>query len=457
MKKINVLDIIRLCSGKVIAGDCELELINFCTDTRKICPGDIYVGICGENLDGNDFYQEAIDKGASCLILSKLPEKEISGITVVLVEDTLKCLQELARYKRSLYDIPVIAVTGSVGKTSTKDIISSVVSKKYQTHKTVGNYNNHLGVPLTILSMKEDTEALVVEMGMNHLGEISVLSNIAKPTISVITNVGTAHIGILGSRENIRRAKLEILDGMIGKQLILNHDDDMLVQVEEELLKKYDLKTVSIGGDGTYQAIHLVEDTFSSKFDIQNETSDIEVNVGGKAYIYNSLVAYAVGKCLGISDDAIKEGIFEFKLSSHRLEKKVTSKGSVLIDDTYNANFDSMKSSIELLGKVKDKRRIAILGDMLELGDYTNEFHTNLGDVLVENNIDVLITIGEYSRLIGKRAIELGMNSDNIYSFAKESDSYSFLGEFLSDGDIVLLKGSHGIHLVGIVEKLMEM
>ena len=456
MHSIYVKDIVRLCAGEVICGDKELVLHNFCLDTRKICSGDVYVGICGEKLDGNDFYQEAIDKGASCLILSKLPKEEVVGPTVVLVEDTLKCLQELAGYKRSLYDIPVIAVTGSVGKTSTKDIISSVVSKKYQTHKTSGNYNNHLGVPLTILSMKENDQALVVEMGMNHLGEISVLSQIAKPTISVITNIGTAHIGILGSRENIRQAKLEILDGMMGKQLILNHDDDMLVQVEEELSKRYDLKTVSIGGNGVYQAVHLVEDTFSSRFDIQDEISNVEVNVGGKAYVYNSLVAYAVGKCLGIEEKLIKEGISEFKLSSHRLEKKVMKRGTVLIDDTYNANYDSMKSSLELLGKVKGKRRIAILGDMLELGDYTEEFHRKLGDVLIENHIDVLVTIGEYSQLIGKRAIELGMSQDNIYSFEHESDSYLFLEEYLNDQDIVLLKGSHGIHLVGIVEKLME-
>ena len=453
---IYVKDIVRLCRGRVLYGDEELELSNFCIDTRKLVKGDVYVGIKGENSDGSDYYKNAYDKGATCLILNREPEEVLDNVTVIVVDDTLKCLQEVAKYKRSLYDIPVIAVTGSVGKTSTKDIIYSVVSKKYKTHKTMGNYNNHLGVPLTILSMPSEVEALVVEMGMNHFGELSVLSHIAMPNISVITNIGTAHIGNLGSREGIRDAKLEILDGMIGNELIINGDDDMLLSVLDELSEKYDVKRVSINNESTYKAINMVSDVFSSKFDIEGYSSDIQVNVGGKAYIYNSLVAYAVGKCLDIRDEDIKEGIREFKLSSSRLEKKVTKNGVILIDDTYNANYDSMKSSIELLGKVRDKRKVAIIGDMLELGEYTEEHHTKLGDVVVDNNIDILITIGEYSELIKDRAISLGMDKSNIYSFDKESDSYLFLSEFLTNNDIVLLKASHGLHLIGIVDYLMD-
>lgn len=456
MHDIYVNDVVRLCQGKVLYGDEKLKLSTFCTDTRTLNEGDVYVGICGERVDGNDFYKEAFEKGASCLILSKEPTEKLDGVTVILVTDTLVCLQELAKYKRSLYDILVIAITGSVGKTSTKDIIYSVVSKKYKTHKTSGNYNNHLGVPLTILGMQDDTEALVIEMGMNHFREIALLSNIAKPTIAVITNIGTAHIGNLGSREGIRDAKLEILEGMIGNHLVINYDDDMLSGVYDELKDKYDVRTVSIDAKSTYQAIRLDNQVFSSKFAIDGYVDDVIVNVGGRAYVYNSLVAYAVGKCLDIDDDDIKRGIFEFKLSSNRLEKKVTKDGIVLIDDTYNANFDSMKSSVELLGKVDGKRKVAILGDMLELGDYTNDFHTGLGDVVVDNQIDVLITIGEHSKLIGKRASELGMNVNNIYSFEKENDSYSFLDKYLDCNDIILLKGSHGIHLIGIVNHLMK-
>lgn len=456
MHSIYVKDVVRVCHAKLLCGYVDLELTQFCIDSRKATNGDVYVGICGETVDGNDFYKEAIRKGATCLILSKEPQnKELGNVTILLVDDTLRCLQELAHYKRSLYDIPVIAITGSVGKTSTKDIVYSVVSQEYHTHKTIGNYNNHLGVPLTILGLR-DHEAMVVEMGMNHLGEISLLSHIVEPTIAIITNVGTAHIGNLGSRENIRKAKLEILDGMIGNQLILNHDDDMLVQVEEELKSKYQLRTVSILEKSDYRAVFLEEDVFSSTFDILGHTDHVVVNVGGRAYVYNSLVAYAVGNLLNISDEKIKEGIFKFKLTGSRLEKKITKKGIVLIDDTYNANYDSMKASIELLGRVRDKRKIAILGDMLELGEYTEELHTKLGDVVVANEIDRLITIGKYSKLIAKRTLELGMKQEYIVSFENEQDSYSFLDEFLDQKDIVLLKGSHGIHLIGIVDYLMK-
>ena len=456
MHSIYVYDIVNLCNGKVLYGDKDLELSTFCTDTRNIKQGNVYVGICGERLDGNDFYEEAIKKGASCLILNKEPVEKFDDITIVLVEDTLKCLQELASYKRSLYDIPVIAVTGSVGKTSTKDIIYSVVSKKYNTHRTIGNYNNHLGVPLTILGLQDDAQALVIEMGMNHFGEISLLSKIAKPTIAVITNIGTAHIGNLGSREGILKAKLEILEGMVGNQVVFNMDDDMLSSVVNDLEDKYEISTVSIFEKSTYQAVNVEEDVFESCFDILGKEGTIQVQVGGKSYIYNALVAYAIGNLLDISIDDIQKGILEFKLSSSRLEKKVTSKGTVIIDDTYNANYDSMKSSIELLGRVKDKRKIVILGDMLELGEYSREFHRNIGDVVMSNSIDILITVGEYSKEIEKRVLELGMGSNCIYHFDKESDSYSFLEKFIDKNDIVLLKGSHGIHLIGIVDKLME-
>ena len=455
MKELYVKDIINLCNGKLLNGDLELKLGDFCNDTRKLKNGEVYVGIRGEVFDGNDFYSDAIERGASVCILDNVKaDYDYKDTTVVLVDDTIKCIQQLASYKRDLYDIPVIAVTGSVGKTSTKDIIASVVEQKYKTCKTIGNYNNHIGVPLTILSLREH-EALVVEMGMNHLGEISVLSKIAKPTISVITNVGTAHIGNLGSRENILKAKLEILDGMIANDVVINYDNDMLYSAYSNLKDKYNIRTVSINQSSMYEAINIEEDVFSSKFDILDIDNNIKVNVGGEAFIYNSLVAYAVGDILGIDEKLIKKGIAEFKLSSGRLEKKINSKGVTIIDDTYNANFDSMSASIELLGKVKDKRKILILGDMLELGEYSEELHTKIGNVVFENNIDKLITIGDESVNIEKRAIELGFNKKDCYHFSKEDECYDLVCNMLDSNDIVLLKGSHGIHLDRVVDKIM--
>ena len=232
MKKILVKDILEVTKGKLIIGNENLECENFSKDTRNINEGDIYLAIKGANFDGNIFWKEALEKGASAVIVqdidfNKEDLEEFRGKTIIKVYDTLNALYSIASFKRSLYNIPIIAVTGSVGKTSTKDIIASVMSKKYKTLKTEGNNNNNLGLPFTILKL-QDHEAAVLEMGMNHLGEIELLSKIAKPTISVITNVGTSHICNLGSRQNILKAKLEILAGMKNKKLIINNDNDLI-------------------------------------------------------------------------------------------------------------------------------------------------------------------------------------------------------------------------------------
>ena len=260
---IYIKDIINICNGKLVCGNIDLECTHFSTDTRKINKGDIYVGIKGDTFNGNVFYKDAIDKGASICILDDDTEVDNTYIndntTIILVEDTIDCLQKLAKYKRSLYNIPVVAVTGSVGKTSVKDIIYAVVSSKYNVLCTKGNLNNHIGVPLTILELNDSHEALIVEMGMNHFGELHNLSLIANPTLGVITNIGTAHIGNLGSRENILKAKLEILDGMNNGTLIINNDNDMLRTV------KYDnLITIGIDNDSDYVAHDIQENVFSN-------------------------------------------------------------------------------------------------------------------------------------------------------------------------------------------------
>ena len=306
MHNLYVKDILDKCNGKLITGNKDLILTNFSKDTRIINKGDTYIAIKGEVFDGNKFIEEAFSKGASCCIVEHLNNVDINKYkdkTIVQVKDSIKCLQTLAKYKRSLYNIPVIAITGSVGKTSTKDLVYEVVNKKYKTLKPVGNLNNHIGLPLTILGLK-DHEALVVEMGMNHLKEISLLTNIAKPTIAIITNIGTAHIGNLGSRENILKAKLEITESLKpNSPLIINNDDDMLNKEGPNLNKKYNLITVGIDNKSTYNATNIEDNIFSSTFYINNDK--ININVGSKAFIYNSLVAYAIGKILKIDSKDI--------------------------------------------------------------------------------------------------------------------------------------------------------
>ena len=457
MHNLYVKDILDKCNGKLITGNKDLILTNFSKDTRIINKGDTYIAIKGEVFDGNKFIEEAFSKGASCCIVEQLNNVDINKYkdkTIVQVKDSIKCLQTLAKYKRSLYNIPVIAITGSVGKTSTKDLVYEVVNKKYKTLKPVGNLNNHIGLPLTILGLK-DHEALVVEMGMNHLKEISLLTNIAKPTIAIITNIGTAHIGNLGSRENILKAKLEITESLKpNSPLIINNDDDMLNKEGPNLNKKYNLITVGIDNKSTYNATNIEDNIFSSTFYINNDK--ININVGSKAFIYNSLVAYAVGKILKIDSKDIIDAIAKFKLSPHRLEKKVSKTGITIIDDTYNANQDSMINSLSILSKVKNKRRVAILADILELGNYTKEIHENIGKKIFPNTLDILITVGENAKLIAKEAQKNNFKNTNIYNFKDYKDCLENVQTLLSKNDIVLLKGSHGMNLIKVVEELLK-
>lgn len=443
---IYVNDIINICNGELIYGDSNLECRHFCNDTRKINDGDIYVGIKGDTFNGNIFYKEAFDKGASVCILDNDTEidEKYKDKTIVLVDDTIIALQKLAKYKRSLYNIPVVAITGSVGKTSVKDIIYSVVNSKYRTLCTKGNLNNHIGVPLTILELNDSHEALILEMGMNHFGELHNLSNIANPTISVITNIGTAHIGNLGSRENILKAKLEILDGVNNDWLVINNDDDMLRTV------KYDnLITVGIDNKSDYMAKEITEKVFSSSFCVNGEFVDLPI--GSRAFIYNSLFAFAVGVKLGLTLDEISDALREFKLTPHRLELIKTGKIDI-IDDTYNASLDSVKNALQLLSKV-DSRKVFIFGDILELDNYGEDIHRRIGNIVVDNNIDVLITVGSLSKYTYDVAKDLGIE---CYYFENNDKLTQNIKGILNDDDMVLVKGSNNMRLVDVVTYLKD-
>jgi len=449
---MKVKDILKITNGKLICGDENIEINDFSKDTREIKDGDTYIAIKGERFDGNDFCQNAVDSGAKVCIVSK-DIGAINGVAIIKVEDTLKALQDIASYKRMQYDIPVVAVTGSVGKTSTKDLIASVVSEGYKTLKTKGNYNNEIGLPLTVLSLK-DEEAMVVEMGMNHFGEIRKLTNIAKPTVAVITNIGTAHIGNLGSRENILKAKLEILEGLQGNTVIINNDNDLLHKWALENKDKYNIITYGITNESDYMAknIKSYEDksefTVTSKTDINNK--NICVPVGGEHFILNSLCAIAVGEYLKVPTEKIIRGIAKLELTKKRMEILKSKSGATVINDTYNANYDSMKAAIAYLKAIENKRKIAILGDMLELGDYSKELHEKVG-VEVDSKIDILITIGKEAKYIAEKSkAKQIIQCDNI------QEAIEKIKEIETKDDAILLKASNGMKLFEIASALCE-
>ena len=457
--ELTIKDVLNACDGKLIWGEETMFCETFSHDTRTIQAGDVYIGIKGENFDGNKFYEQALEKGAKVCILQDVffaeeIKEKYADRAIILVEDTIKALQQIATYKRSLYDIPVIAITGSVGKTSTKDMVASVVGTSYRVLKTQGNLNNHIGVPMTILGLK-DQEALVVEMGMNHLGEISVLSKIAMPTIAIITNVGTAHIGNLGSRENILKAKLEILEGLSSRGvLIVNNDNDLLHHWKESQ-KGRNIVTYGEENLSDWMACDVVLQQQESKFTLveNGEKMKITVPVPGNHFVYNALCAIAVGKILRIPMEKIKEGIEHFELSQNRME--ILQKGDVtIVNDSYNANFDSMKAAIESIAKMKGKRKIAVLGDMLELGDFSEVLHYQVGMEVAKNKIDILVTVGNEAQNIVRGALEEGVLPSQVHLFENNLQAISYLKKELKKQDVVLIKASNGMKFIEIVDSL---
>jgi len=461
-KEITANDVVELCNGELICGNPDAVLEDFCTDTRKLNAGDVYVGIKGENIDGNQFYPEALQKGAQVCILqgTTVSEKIVHQYinrTIIIVEDTVKALQKLASYKRNMYDIPVVAVTGSSGKTSTKDIIASVLSKEYNVLKTEGNFNSQLGLALTVLRLKNHT-AMVVEMGMNHLGEISILSEIARPSVVVITNVGTAHIGLLGSRANILKAKLEILDGLQSDgKVIINNDNDLLHEWYLDSGSRYDVVTFGMESVSNIMAYNAVikENGSTYNIDIEGEKHTVNIGIGGNHFILNSLCAIAVGKVFNVNMASVLEGIANFELTKRRMQIEKKSDNITIINDCYNANYDSMKAAIQYLGSMQSGEKVAVLGDMLELGMFSEELHRKVGEEVVKNNIDVLITVGKEAKYIADESRKLGMST--IYEFSNNEDAKEKIREIMIKGKInILLKASNGMKFQEIFESIMK-
>ncbi len=455
---MKVEDIIKATNGKLLIGNLQEDCENFCTDTRKIQDGDIYVGLKGEKFNGNEYYKEALDKGAKVVIISgiKVAQEDLEQYknkTIIEVNDSLEAFGDIAAYKRELYDIPVVQITGSVGKTSTRDIIANVVRTQYKTLQTEGNQNNAVGLPTTLLKLK-DHEAVVVESGMNHFGEIRYLGKIAKPTVAVITNIGTAHIGFLGSRENILKAKLEILENLKPDgYVVINNDNDMLNKwaKEDTKYKKY---TFGIDEKSDVMAYNIrVNENYSTyNVKINNKEYTVKVPVSGKHFVYNSLCAIAVGNLLNIAPENIIKGIETFTLTKNRMEIDKIKDGVTVINDAYNASYDSMKAAIEYLQSIPGSRKIAVLGDMFELGEFSEEIHRKVGIEVFTHKIDMLVTVGEASKYIAEEVEYLGMPKDNVASFDTTEEATNYLNKILKQDDVVLLKAANGMHFSKIFD-----
>lgn len=443
---MKVYEIVEATQGILVSGNKDDEINFFSQDSRQMTNGGMYIPLKGERFDGHNFIESAFQTGAQAIISEK--DVNYEDKIVIKVKDTYQALKDMASYLRSHRPVKVVGITGSVGKTSTRDMVYSVVKQKYKTLKTEGNYNNEIGLPLTILRY-HDEEVLVLEMGMNHLQEMSRLSMIARPDIACITNVGTAHIGELGSRENILKAKLEITDGMKeGSTLIINQDNDMLQTVE---LPHLNVVRVGKSKEASIQASHIVLEETKSSFEVeyQGKKEIIEVPVQGEHNISNALIAIAVGIELNISLEDIKKGIQEFKLTKNRMDI-LEKNHKTVIDGTYNASVDSMKSSIDVLANYK-KRKVAILADMLELGDYSQQLHEEVGSYVASKGIDILVCVGKEAKYIYQKARE---SMKDVYYFESNQEVIARLDELLKEDDVILVKGSHSMNLKEVVEKI---
>lgn len=423
-------------------------------DSRQVEEGYIFIAIRGERVDGHSFINQVFDKGALAVICEEKPE----GIDkpYILVKSSTEALKSMAAYYRRNLDVKLIGITGSVGKTSTKEFIASVLSEKYNVLKTEGNFNNEIGLPLTILKIREEHEVAVIEMGISHFGDMKPLGEIAEPDICVITNIGYCHLEYLVDRDGVLKEKTDMFNyAKKDAEYVLNGDDDKLATISEVRGKE----PIFISLEDDNKPIYVKSISKSGiegsicQVAVYDNVVELNIPLPGKHMISNALVACAVGELCGVTIEQMKQGIAKLKPVGGRVNI-IKSDNYTIIDDCYNANPVSMKASIDVL-KYADTRKVAILGDMFELGADEENLHKGIGEYIANTDIDVLITVGKLSSKIDIGAKENGYKGENIH-FDTLDECIDNIQYKLKDNDTILVKASHGMHLEKIINSLTK-
>ncbi len=461
MIKQNIITIARACNG-VIINKGEIDIVSkISIDTRTIENDSLFIPLVGENFDGHTFIDDAIKKGATTVLVEEGKLGNITnayGINIIRVKNTLEALKQIAYYYKNLFDIPFIGVTGSVGKTTTKDLIAGVLSGKHNVHKNIGNFNNEIGLPLTLFNLETHHDISVLEMGMSSYGEILDLVNIVDPNVAVITNIGLSHIEYFDSKENIMKAKLEITANL-GKEdyLLVNGDDEYLKDIIREN-RAYNIIFYGLSSNNDFYPINVIdlgEEGSSIMININNKPRQFKIKQLGLHNVYNGLVAIWIGIKYGLSSEEIQNGLNSFEPSKMRLE--IINKNNIkIINDSYNASPDSMKAAIDVLANIECNRKIAVLGNMYEMGSFAEEGHRSVGEHIANKKIDLLIAVGEKAEWIALEAKKKGLKEENIFIVLTNEDAINTLEQNIQHNDAILIKGSRSMVMEEIASFLQE-
>ncbi|PDZ15594.1 UDP-N-acetylmuramoyl-tripeptide--D-alanyl-D-alanine ligase [Bacillus sp. AFS094611] len=428
----------------------NIEIQGICIDSKKIKKGNLFVPIIRVK-DGHDYVKEAMENGAVASLWKKSHGTPPKGIPVIFVEDTLFALQQLAQYYRTELNVKVIGITGSNGKTTVKDIVSTILSTTHRVHKTKGNFNSQIGLPLTILEMKRDTEFLILEMGMSEKGQIRNLSKIAQPDVAIITMIGQSHLETLGSKEEIANAKLEIIDGLKENALFLyNGDEPSLLQNKN--LPRINCKTFGETYTNDLFPTNVQLDEYGVHFKLNDSNIQYDVPLHGKHNILNTIVGIAVGQYYNVTAEKIQEALRQVNITHMRFQFLTARTGFTIINDAWNASPSSMKAAIETLQKLKVyNKKMIVIGDMLELGKEAETYHREIGKMLNQESVQYVFTYGELAEIVAEEARK-NFETGKVQSFNNKVKLAEAVLKVITKKDVVLLKGSRGMALEEIVQ-----
>ncbi|ORU01353.1 UDP-N-acetylmuramoylalanyl-D-glutamyl-2,6- diaminopimelate--D-alanyl-D-alanine ligase [Anaerovibrio sp. JC8] len=457
MPEFSLADIESALDGAKILEKGQQNFTDIITDTRKIQPGCLFVALKGERFNGETFAEEALKLGANGVLVSneyQLPKAELGGTVIQAASDTQTAYQQLAHFWRMKFDIPVVCITGSNGKTTTKDLTASVLSAKFPVLKTQANYNNEVGLPMTLLNMNESHKAAVVEIGMRGLGQIKALAPIAAPTIGIVTNVGETHMELLGSMENIAKAKAELVEAIpTGGTVILNNDNKYTAAMKDKCNSGVRVITFGIDNEADIKAFDveggLNSTTFKCRLGMSGDVGEFVLPMVGRHNVSNALAAVAAGFALGLDANEIQRGLDGLEMTGMRFEAKRVGQYNV-INDAYNASPMSMEAAINTLAEITKGRRIAVLGDMLELGEVSVAAHQKVGQQVAESGAVALVAFGTMGKEIAKGAQAAGM--ENVFHVDSHEAAAIKLKELLQPEDTVLFKGSRGMKMEAIID-----